>query len=249
MLDRFSRTRLLLGGEGMERLQKARVAVFGLGGVGGYVCEALARSGIGALDLIDHDQVSLTNINRQIIALEKTVGRDKCDVMRERILDINPEAEVRVWKTFVLPENIREFPFAAYDYAVDALDTMAAKIAIVEEARRTGVPVISSMGTGNKRDPGRLRITDLFETETDPLSRVMRREMRRRGIDSLKVLSSDEPPLKPKTAEGEEQEIKGRNRPVPGSTAFVPPAAGLLIAAEVVRELTEAEKGTEKNGK
>lgn len=239
MLDRFSRTRLLLGGEGMERLQKARVAVFGLGGVGGYVCEALARSGIGALDLIDHDQVSLTNINRQIIALEKTVGRDKCDVMRERILDINPEAEVRVWKTFVLPENIREFPFEAYDYAVDALDTMAAKIAIVEEARRTGIPVISSMGTGNKRDPGRLRITDLFETDTDPLSRVMRREMRRRGIDSLKVLSSDEPPLKPESAEGEEQEIKGRNRPVPGSTAFVPPAAGLLIAAEVVRELTK----------
>ncbi len=239
MLDRFSRTRLLLGGEAMERLQKARVAVFGLGGVGGYVCEALARSGIGALDLIDHDQVSLTNINRQIIATEKTVGRDKCDVMRERILDINPEAAVRVWKTFVLPENIREFPFSDYDYAVDALDTMAAKIAIAEESRRMGVPVISSMGTGNKRDPGRLKITDLFATDTDPLSRVMRREMRRRGIGSLKVLSSDEPPLKPESAEGEEQEIKGRNRPVPGSTAFVPPAAGLLIAAEVVRDLTK----------
>lgn len=239
MSQQFARSTALLGEAALSRLQSARVAVFGVGGVGGYVCEALARSGIGALDLIDHDQVSLTNINRQIIALEKTVGRDKCDVMRERILDINPEAEVRVWKTFVLPENIREFPFEAYDYAVDALDTMAAKIAIVEEARRTGIPVISSMGTGNKRDPGRLRITDLFETDTDPLSRVMRREMRRRGIDSLKVLSSDEPPLKPESAEGEEQEIKGRNRPVPGSTAFVPPAAGLLIAAEVVRELTK----------
>ncbi len=237
MLDQFSRTRLLLGGEAMERLKGARVAVFGIGGVGGYVCEALCRSGVGALDLIDNDQVALTNLNRQIIATTETLGRDKVEVMRERILSINPQARVRIWKTFVLPENIGEFPFGEYDYAVDALDTVAAKIAIAEEARRQGTPLISCMGTGNKLDPGRLRIADLYETDVCPLARTMRRELRRRGIEKLKVLYSDEMPMTPETAEGEAAEIKGRDRPVPGSTAFVPPVAGLMIAGEVIREL------------
>ncbi len=244
-MGRFSRTRLLLGDTAMTRLREARVAVFGIGGVGGYVCEALARSGVGALDLIDHDQVALTNLNRQIIATADTVGRDKVDVMRERILSINPEARVRVWKTFVLPENIGEFPFGEYDYAADALDTVAAKIAIAEAGKRTGTPVISSMGTGNKLDPGRLRIADLYETDVCPLARAMRRELRKRGIERLKVVYSDEEPLTPERIEGEPEEIRGRNRPVPGSVAFVPPAAGLMMAGEIIRDLA----GTEINRK
>ena len=235
MGDPWARTRRLLGGEAMERLARARVAVFGLGGVGGYVCEALARSGVGAFDLIDDDRISPTNLNRQIIALHSTLGREKTEVMRERMLDIAPGADIRTHSCFVLPENIGGFPFEAYDYAVDAVDTVAAKLAIILRAREAGVPVLSSMGTGNKLDASRLRISDIAETRVCPLARVMRRELRRRGVEHLKVLWSDEEPRAPLDEAGEAPP-SGR-RSVPGSCAFVPPSAGLLIAQEVVRDL------------
>ncbi len=235
----FSRTELLLGTEGMERLKNARVAVFGIGGVGGYVCEALARSGVGALDLTDSDVVSTTNLNRQIIATRKTLGRLKTDVMRERILEINPDAAVETHNCFVLPENIQCFPFENYDYIVDAVDTVAAKIALVLRARETGTPVISCMGAGNKLDPSRLRVADLYETRVCPLARVLRRELKKRGVETLKVVYSDEEPVRTAGAEADEEETEGRpgRRAIPGSTAFVPSAAGLMIAGEVVRDL------------
>ncbi len=248
-MDQFSRTRLLLGEEAMERLSGSRVAVFGIGGVGGAACEALARSGVGALDLIDHDRISLTNLNRQVIATLQTVGQYKAEAMRDRILSINPSARVQLWKTFVLPENIGEFPFGEYDYVVDALDTMAAKLIIAETGQRLGVRVISSMGTGNKLDPGRLRISDIYETSVCPLARTMRQELRKRGIPSLKVVWSDEMPLPPQSPPGEEEEIKGRNRPVPGSVSFVPPVAGMMLAGEVIRELAGPLKRDGKEGK
>jgi len=220
----------------MQTLCQARVAVFGVGGVGGYVCEALARSGVGSFDLIDSDTVSASNLNRQIIALKSTVGRRKVDVMRARILDINPDAVVRTFCTFVLPETIGTFDFSAYDYIVDAIDTVSAKIALVETADRAGVPIISSMGAGNKLDPTRFVVTDLFKTTTDPLARVLRRELKQRGIKKLKVVWSDEPPLTPfETPDGE---TKG-GRPAPGSVAFVPSVAGLILAGEVVKDLTK----------
>ena len=249
MLNQFSRTQLLLGRPAMEKLSNSRVAVFGIGGVGGYVCEALVRSGVGAFDLIDDDQVCLTNLNRQIMATRRTVGQYKAEVMRDRMLEINPDADVRVRKCFVLPENVEEFPFDEYAYIVDAVDTVSAKICLVEQARSHDRPVISAMGAGNKLDPGRFRISDITKTHTCPLARVMRRELRKRGIDHLKVIWSDEAPIRPI----EDMTISCRahcicppgakhkcteRRDSPGSTAFVPAVAGLMIAGEVVRDLT-----------
>lgn len=258
MLSQFSRTELLLGREAMDILAGARVAVFGVGGVGGYVAEALARSGVGQLDLIDNDKVSLTNLNRQIIALHSTVGRDKVDVMRERILDINPDAFVCVHKCFYLPETQDRFDFSQYSYVVDAVDTVTAKIALVLQAQAAGVPVISSMGTGNKINPMKFEVTDIYKTSVCPLAKVMRRELKRRGVKKLKVVYSREEPIKPAQAgisgdgstaadlDGNSwKEVENENpfrRAVPGSTAFVPAAAGLLIASEVVRDLVNAGK-------
>lgn len=248
MLTQFSRTELLLGKKAMGRLSASRVAVFGIGGVGGYVCEALARSGVGAFDLIDNDTVCLTNLNRQIIATRKTIGRYKTEAMKERILDINPEAQVRTHNCFFLPENADGFPFAEYDYIVDAVDTVAAKIGLVMKAQETGVPVISSMGAGNKLDGSRFRVSDIYQTKTCPLAKVMRRELKKRGVEKLKVVYSEENPIKPfedTEAAGEETDAcpsgtqagHAQRRSIPGSVAFVPSVAGLIIAGEVVKDL------------
>ncbi|MBQ7438177.1 MAG: tRNA threonylcarbamoyladenosine dehydratase [Oscillospiraceae bacterium] len=253
MPDPFVRTALLYGGAAMERLKGARVAVFGIGGVGGYVVEALARSGIGALDLIDHDRVSFSNLNRQIIATRSSVGRLKVEAAAERIRDINPDCTVRTYQTFFLPETAGDFDFGVYDYVVDAVDTVTAKLLIAEKARDAGVPVISAMGTGNKLHPDRLEVADLFETSECPLARVMRKEARKRGIEHLKVVYSRETPLTPRRGEAEgadadaggpesEETGYGKKRVTPGSTAFVPAAAGLLMAAEVVNELAEKRR-------
>lgn len=239
MLNEFSRTELLVGEEGMRKLKNARVAVFGIGGVGGYVVEALARSGVGALDLIDNDRVSLTNINRQIIAAHSTVGRYKADVARERVLDINPEIEVCVHKLFFMPETADRFDFYSYDYVVDAIDTVTGKIELVMQAERTHTPVISSMGAGNKLDPTAFQVADIYETSVCPLARVMRRELKSRGVEALKVVYSREKPLLPKT-EGDaedETDTAAAKRQIPGSVSFVPSVAGLIIAGEVVRDL------------
>jgi len=235
MADRFTRTRTLIGNAGMERLARARIAVFGIGGVGGYVCEALVRSGVGSFDLIDNDTVALSNLNRQIIATEDTVGRYKVDVMRERMLSINPEVQVRTYKCFFLPENADGFPFAEYDYIVDAIDTVSAKIELVLRAKAADVPIISAMGAGNKLDASRFKVADIYKTTTCPLARVMRAELKKRGVKKLKVVFSDEPPVKPR---GEAAETKGTaGRPAPGSNAFVPAAAGLVMAGEIVKDL------------
>ncbi|MCM1145237.1 MAG: tRNA threonylcarbamoyladenosine dehydratase [Blautia sp.] len=233
MLEQFSRTELLLGAEAMEKLGRAHVAVFGIGGVGGYVVEALARSGIGHFDLIDNDKVCITNLNRQIIATLDTVGRYKVQVMKERILSINPEAEVNMHQCFYLPENADSFDFKKYSYVIDAVDTVTAKIELVLRAKEADVPIISCMGTGNKINPAMLEIGDIYQTSVCPLAKVMRRELRRRNVDALKVLYSQEEPIKP-TGETKEQTSR---RAIPGSTSFVPPAAGLLIASEVVKDL------------
>lgn len=246
MLNQFSRTELLLGKSSMERLSKCCVAVFGIGGVGGYVCEALARSGIGVFDLIDDDKVCLTNINRQIIATSKTVGRYKTDVMRERILDINPDAVVNTYQCFFLPENASDFPFDKYDYVVDAIDTVTAKIELVMQCQKTGVPIISSMGAGNKLDPTKFRVADIFKTQMDPLAKVMRRELKKRGVKKLKVVYSEEEPVIPvedmteSMADCESERPGTKRRSIPGSTAFVPSVAGLIIAGEVIKDLTGA---------
>ncbi len=249
MLNQFSRTELVLGKESMEVLENARVAVFGIGGVGGYVVEALARSGVGSFELIDDDKVCLTNINRQIIATRKTVGQYKCDVMKERILEINPKAEVTVRKCFYLPENAHEFDFSSYSYVVDAIDTVTAKIDIILRAQACGVPVMSSMGAGNKLNPAMFEVADIYKTSVDPLARVMRRELKKRGVKKLKVVYSKEKALRPI----EDMAISCRThcicppgaqhkcterRDIPGSTAFVPSVAGLIIASEVVKDLT-----------
>ena len=241
MLNQFSRTELLFGKSAMEHLSKCRVAVFGVGGVGGYVCEALARSGVGAIDLIDDDKVCLTNINRQIIATGKTVGQYKVDVMKERILDINPNAEVNVYKCFFLPENAADFPFDKYDYVVDAIDTVTAKIELVLQCQRFGIPIMSSMGAGNKLDPTMFRVTDIYKTNVDPLAKVMRRELKKRGVKKLKVVYSEEPPISPLENEDICNEAGAHGtarRATPGSTAFVPSVAGLIIAGEVIKDLT-----------
>ncbi len=235
MSEAWSRTELLLGQEAVERLAKARVAVFGIGGVGSYAAEALARSGVGSLDLIDSDRVAASNLNRQIIALHSTLGRYKTEVMRERILDINPHACVRIYNCFYLPETAELFDFSVYDYVVDAIDTVTGKIELVMQAREAGTPVISSMGAGNKLDPSAFEVADIYATSVCPLARVMRRELKARGVKSLKVVYSREKARKP-------QENGER---VPGSVAFVPAAAGLVLAGEVVRDLTGTGQGGE----
>ncbi len=229
MSDQFSRTRLLLGNQAMQKLSGSRVAVFGVGGVGGYVAEALARSGVGALDLIDHDQVSLSNINRQIIALHSTIGEYKVDVMKSRIADINPACQVLAHRCFFLPETKDEFDFSDYDYVVDAVDTVTAKIQLILQAQKAEIPVISSMGAGNKLNPAEFEVADIYHTSVCPLARVMRRELKKRGVEKLKVVYSKE---EPKDCGGQR---------VPGSTAFVPSVAGLIIASEVVKDLVYKE--------
>lgn len=227
-MPELERTGFLIGNEGLERLRKARVAVFGIGGVGGHAAEALARSGIGSLDFIDNDQVTLSNINRQIIALHSTVGRNKTEVMRERALDINPALEVRVFNCFFLPENSAEFDFASYDYVIDAVDTVTAKLEIIRMAEEAGTPVISCMGAGNKLDPVQFEVTDIYRTQMCPLAKVMRKELKKRGIEHLKVVYSKEPAL------------KSPQERVPGSIAFVPSVAGLIAAGEVIKDIVFA---------
>lgn len=242
MLEQFSRTQLLIGEAAMEQLKNARVAVFGIGGVGGYVCEALVRSGVGAFDLIDDDKVCLTNLNRQIIATRKTVGRYKTDVMKERMLEINPDVSVRTYKCFFLPENSGKFPFKEYDYIVDAVDTVTAKIELIMKAKELEIPVISAMGAGNKLDAGRFRVADIYETRVCPLARVMRRELKKRNVKSLKVVYSDEQPVVPAEDMSISCRTKGTQRKaIPGSTAFVPAAAGLMIAGEIVKDLSQKQ--------
>ena len=236
MGEEFTRTALLLGDAAMERLAKARVAVFGIGGVGGYVVEALARSGVGTLDLIDDDTVSITNLNRQIIATHDTLGRPKVEAARERILSINPAAVVHTHRIFFLPETAAEFDFSAYDYVVDAIDTVTGKLLLVQAAMAVGTPVISCMGAGNKLDPTAFEVADISKTSVCPLARVMRKELGRRGIKHLKVVYSKEPALTPAVAEGEENTAHPK-RQTPGSIAFVPAVAGLILAGEVIKDL------------
>ena len=237
-MEQFSRTALLVGAEGVDKLKNARVAVFGIGGVGGYVVEALARSGVGTLDLIDNDKVCLSNLNRQIIATHSTLGEYKVEAAKKRVLDINPAAVVNTYKTFFLPETAQEFNFFAYDYVVDAIDTVTGKIQLVMEAKRTDTPIISSMGAGNKMDPSAFRVADSSQTKVCPLAKVMRRELKKRGVEHLKVVYSEETPMMP--CEIAEQPSEPASKRIPGSNAFVPPVAGLIIAGEVVRELVRA---------
>lgn len=238
MLNQFSRTELLLGSAAMDKLATSRVAVFGIGGVGGYVVEALARSGIGEFDLIDDDTVSITNINRQIIATKKTLGLYKVDLMKERILDINPDAKINVYKCFFMPDMESQFPFEKYSYIVDAVDTVTAKIGIILKAKECGVPVISSMGAGNKLEASKFKVADIYDTKVCPLAKVMRHELKKRGIKSLKVVYSDEMPLIPDNRQAVEGDVHcKKGRPLPGSVSFVPSVAGLIIAGEVVKDL------------
>jgi tRNA A37 threonylcarbamoyladenosine dehydratase len=227
----FSRTEILLGKSAMEKLKNVRVAVFGVGGVGGYVVEALARSGVGTLDLIDNDSVSESNVNRQIIALHSTIGRAKVDVAKERVKDINPDICVHAHQVFYLPETADEFDFTKYDYVVDAIDTVSGKLALIERAKEAKVPVISSMGAGNKLDPTAFEVADIQKTSVCPLARVMRRELKKRGIDHVKVVYSKEEPL-PSPLQDEES-----GKPIPGSIAFVPSVVGLILAGEVIKDL------------
>ena len=248
MLTQFSRTELLFGKEAMDKLAGSKVAVFGIGGVGGYVCEALVRSGVGAFDLIDDDKVCLTNLNRQIIATRSTVGKYKTDVMRDRMLDINPNVEVEVHKCFFLPENADDFPWDSYDYVVDAVDTVTAKIALVMKCKEKNIPIISSMGAGNKLDGSQFKVADIYKTKVCPLAKVMRRELKKRGVKKLKVVYSEEIPTRPI----EDMAISCRNncicppgaehkcterRDIPGSVAFVPSVAGIIIAGELAKDL------------
>lgn len=272
MENQFDRTRILVGSDAIDKLGRSRVAVFGVGGVGGYVCEALVRSGVGAFDLVDMDTVSLTNLNRQIIATHSTIGKLKVDVMKERMLDINPDCDIRTYPCFFLPENADDFPFAEYDYVIDAVDTVTAKLEIIMRCKALGIPVISAMGAGNKLDPSMFRVTDIYRTNVCPLAKVMRRELKKRGVKKLKVVYSEEVPrehveaLEPagdeetdvsfasavdgddsadgKTAaEGKETAAEAvpaygtKRRSTPGSTAYAPAIAGLMIAAEVMKDL------------
>jgi tRNA A37 threonylcarbamoyladenosine dehydratase len=221
----------------MKKLKHAKVAVFGLGGVGGYVAEALARSGIGALDLVDHDTISLTNINRQILATRATVGMDKAEAAAQRVKAINPECDAKAIKTFYLPETAHQFDFTKYNYVVDAIDTVTGKLMLVQAAKDAGTPIISSMGTGNKLDPTAFEVTDINKTTFCPLARIMRKELKKRGIPHLKVVYSQEPAMTPGADSDEPVELSGR-KPVPGSTAFVPAVAGLILAGEVIKDLT-----------
>lgn len=234
MKDQFARTRLLLGDEAVNRLARARVAIFGIGGVGGYAAEALARSGVGALDLIDSDTVALSNLNRQIIALHSTIGMYKADAAAARIRDINPKAEINVYRVFYSSETQEMFDFTKYDFIIDAIDTVSTKIELIVNAQATGTPVISSMGAGNKLDPTAFEVTDIYRTSVCPLARVMRRELKKRGVRQLKVVYSKEQPLTPLPSE---EELPEGRRQIPGSVAFVPSAAGLIIAGEVIKAL------------
>lgn len=239
MLNQFSRTEMLLGREGMDKLKEARIAVFGVGGVGGYVAEALVRSGVGEIDLFDNDTVSVSNLNRQLIATRETIGRFKADVMRERALSVNPDIKVNSHKIFYMPDNADNYDFSQYSYIVDAVDTVTAKIEIIIRAQTAGVTVISCMGTGNKLDASLLEVADIYETSVCPLARVMRTELRRRGVKQLKVVYSKEPQISANASSAG----LGNKRSIPGSTAFVPAAAGFIIAGEVVRDLIERKKG------
>ena len=253
MLNQFSRTQLLLGQDGMERLYNARVAVFGIGGVGGYTVEALARSGVGTLDIIDDDRVCLTNLNRQILATRKTVGQYKVDVAEQRIHEINPNAVVRTYKTFYAPQTAELFDFTQYDYIVDAIDTVTGKLELIEQAQRAGTPIISSMGADNKMNAAAFEVADIYETSVCPLARVMRRELKKRGVKKLKVVYSKEPPITPLDdmaiscrthcicPPGTARKCTQR-RQVPGSNAFVPAAVGLIVAGEVVKDLSAWER-------
>ncbi|MDR1017660.1 MAG: tRNA threonylcarbamoyladenosine dehydratase [Lachnospiraceae bacterium] len=233
-MDQYNRTTILIGQDNMEKLHNSRVAVFGVGGVGGFVIEALVRSGVGNIDIIDNDQVALTNLNRQIIATRSTVGKNKVDVMEERILDINPECNVKKYTTFFLPENSDAFDFDKYNYVVDAIDTVTGKIELIMKANSENVPIISAMGAGNKLDASRFKVADIYKTTMDPLAKVMRRELKKRGIKKLKVVFSDEKPIVPDFTDE-----PSNKRVVPGSTAFCPAVSGLIIAGEVVKDLIE----------
>lgn len=240
MINEFSRTELLLGAEGMEKLKNARVAVFGIGGVGGYAVEALARSGVGALELIDDDVISLTNINRQIIALHSTLGMPKAEAAAARVKDINPECDVTVRRVFYTPQTAGEFDFSRYDYIIDAIDTVTAKLDLAVRAQEAGTPIISSMGAGNKLDPAAFEVADIYDTSVCPLARVMRKELRKRGVKRLKVVYSKEDALTPEGELGDENAAH-KKRATPGSAAFVPSVAGLIMAGEVVRELVSGD--------
>lgn len=252
MLNQFSRTQLLYGEEAIRKLSGSRVAVFGIGGVGGYVCEALVRSGVGHFELVDDDKVCLTNLNRQILATRKTVGKYKAEVMAERMREINPDVDIRIHKCFFLPENADDFKFDEYDYVVDAVDTVTAKLELIMRSQSMQVPIISAMGAGNKTDAGRMKIADIYDTQVCPLARVMRHELRKRGVRKLKVVYSDEQPIRPI----EDMSISCRThcicppgaqhkcterRDIPGSTAFVPAVTGLLIAGEIVNDLASSK--------
>lgn len=245
MTEQFSRTEMLLGSGAMQRLNAARVAVFGIGGVGGYVVEALARSGVGALDLVDHDKVAISNINRQVIATWDTIDCYKTDVMRDRIMKINPDCKVKVHHCFFLPENEDTFDFKEYDYVVDAVDTVTAKIALIMKAKEAGVPIISCMGAGNKLNPAMFEVTDIYKTSVCPLAKVMRRELKKRGVKKLKVVYSKEEPVFPKT--DIQDTNTDRRKVTPGSVAFVPSVAGLIMASEVVKDITAIDGGTINN--
>lgn len=231
--NQFERTALLLGKASVARLARKRVAVFGVGGVGGFVCEGLVRAGIGAIDIVDKDTVALSNINRQLIALHSTVGKNKVDVLEERLKDINKNLIIKKYKCFFLPETSETFDFREYDYVVDAIDTVTGKIELILKAKEAGVPIISAMGAGNKLEPAGFQVSDIYKTSVCPLARVMRRELKKRGVDKLKVVYSKEEPIKPQFEEGEEV--------VPGSVSFVPPVVGLIIAGEVVKDLIRVE--------
>lgn len=236
----FSRTANLIGEDAVLKLNNSKVAIFGVGGVGGYVCEALARSGVGTFDLIDKDTVDITNINRQIFATSSTIGKYKAEVMKERILDINKDAVVNIHNCFFLPENSDDFPFEEYDYVVDAVDTVTAKIELVMKAKEKNVPIISSMGAGNKLDPTMFKVADIYKTNVCPLAKVMRRELKKRGVKKLKVVYSEELPIKPANAQTDMEKAKESNsfvKVAPGSIAFVPSVVGLIIASEVIKDL------------
>lgn len=258
MLNQYSRAELIYGPDNMKLLRHCRVAVFGIGGVGGSVVEALARMGVGTLDLIDDDRVCLTNLNRQVLATRSTVGKYKVDAARERVADLDPEITVNTYRTFFLPEEAAQFDFSQFDYVVDAIDTVTGKIQIILQAQAAGVPVISAMGCGNRTDPTKLTVTDLYKTSQDPLARVMRRELKKRGVRKLKVVYSTEPAIRPIDTDnsclhhcicppGSVRKCTER-RDLPGSTAFVPPAAGMMIAAAIVNDLTHFDPSTRTKG-
>lgn len=234
-MDRFMRTEVLLGSKSMEKLKNATVAVFGIGGVGSYAVETLIRTGLGNIVLVDYDTVDISNINRQLIATEKTIGKNKVDVMRERILEINPDVGVRTYNIKYLEENKKEFNFLEYDYIIDAVDTISSKLSLIETSKNHGIPIISAMGAGNKLDPSRVKVSDIYETSVCPLARVMRRELRKRSIDSLKVVWSDEEPMNINLGDS------GQRKAVPSSVIFVPSVVGITMAYEIVKDITKEE--------